>query len=236
MAAWERRVAGERHVDAVLREPAVELGRLELGGPLQRAAPRAPASPRSPVCRPARAQPAGALRSSAARRSGRTCGRAGARAAPRAPRSCRQRLSRSPSARSSFRSGIGGHPTRDLVEGDRRRHGYVERVRCHWYPHRGGTRASGSPAARRRDRGRVAPRAACKRRRRAASSGTSVAWEPCRALDARAGGANTEPMLARTAFGENGSAQPGRGSPARPPGRGPAHDRPTLPGSSTPCR
>ena len=55
---------------------------------------------------------------------------------------------------------------------------------------------------------------------------------------ARAGGrANSEPMLARTAFGENGSAQPGPSTTG--PSASAWADRmtaPTLPGSPTPCR
>ena len=55
---------------------------------------------------------------------------------------------------------------------------------------------------------------------------------------ARSGGRpKIEPMLARTAFGEKGSAQPGP-STTGPPRRASAVRRmvPTLPGSPTPCR
>ena len=66
-----------------------------------------------------------------------------------------------------------------------------------------------------------------------AARGAGVSSTPARAR----GWAKIEPMLARTAFGEKGSAQPGP-STTVPPIRASAVRTiaPTLPGSPTPCR
>ena len=115
-----------------------------------------------------------------------------------------------PRLRSWSRSAIGGHPICHLVERHGRRHGDVERVGVHRDP-RAPPRPSGSSP--RSDpststSGAVTSdltQARARRARRGRPCGRRVASSV-----ARAGGrAKIEPIDARTAFGEYGSAQPG---------------------------
>ena len=196
---------------------------LELVGALARAAPRAPAAPRWPPCPTGPRSSGGsspierstlvssALRPEVAHPQLLELGRLGRRARSR-PR---------PRCRSSGRGRGLRHGAAILFassySADRGRHGHVERVGAVVAQRdaRAASRAleqlGGSPS-------RSAPRQTTTRRarrdlgeRRSAVRGRARAACPgSRRAPARAGGrANSEPMLARTAFGENGSAQPG---------------------------
>ena len=127
---------------------------------------------------------------------------------------------------------------------DRRRRGDVERLGAAGaqrdrHLRLAGARAPRPAGPRARRRGRASRRRASavearrRRGRRAPPAAPGVASIP-----ARAGGwAKIAPMLARTAFGEKGSAQPGP-STTEPPSSACAVRTiaPTLPGSPTPCR
>ena len=137
---------------------------------------------------------------------------------------------------------MGGHPIAELVQRNGRGHRHVERVGAVGAQRDPGAHVAASGNSRRQalalcskadDDGRLdsRPRPAAAAPR---SSAIRVPWE----LAARAGGrAKIEPMLARTAFGEYGSAQSG------PRTTGPSQSAwaermtaPTLPGSCTPWR
>ena len=156
-------------------------------------------------------------------RSARPCGRGSARAAPRAravdaggdDRRPRPRLAR---AGPRLRHGRPSYCA-SVVQRDRGRHGHVERLGAV-----GAQRDPGACVGRARAARRAGPRARRRGRARPAAraSATSASERSPRARRARAacrrssskparagGRANTEPMLARTALGENGSAQPG---------------------------
>ena len=233
-----RRVARQGHVDPVLGQAAVELRGLELGGALaEQLLERHPHLVRG-LARPARAGPAAARRSSAASRSARTCGRGSARAAPRARRCPRlPRMAASASLRSWSRSAIGGHPICHLVERHARRHRHVQRVGVHR------DRTASSPC---RQLAPLRPQHQHHRSRHAHVTQLSLArshrGRACgrRAASsvARAGGrSKIDPIDARTAFGEYGSAQPGPSTTVASASA--CAERmivPTLPGSSTPWR
>ena len=154
-------------------------------------------------------------------------------------------MAASASVRSWASSGMAAHPTFHLVQGDRGGHRDVQRLRAAWpkrdpdngvgrLEHLGGQAlALGAQA----DDGRPVaephllsacplPESSATRRPGSASRG------------ARAGGrAKIEPMLARTALGEKGSAQPGPSTTvASASACAERTIAPTFPGSSTPCR
>ena len=203
------------------REPPVELRRLELGGALARAAPRAPRWT-SFARLPDRAALVGGQLADRAQRRGQL-GLAAEVAHAQllelgALPAARDRASASRgSLWSGRRSGIGGHPICRLVQRDRRGHRHVQRV--------GPSHAGCAPLHRRRSTpaGRLAPLG---RRARAppASSSSHVApasrsvagrARSCARRVASSVGASGRAREdrahadARTAFGEYGSAQPG---------------------------
>ena len=237
-----RRVAGQRHVDAVLGQAAVEL--------------RASSSAvrRSSSCLERHAHLVGRLADRPALLGRQLADRAqrrgqlGLAAEVADPqllelgRARRRRRSRPrPRLAQLVQVSHGGHPMCDLVQRHGRGHRHVERVRP---SHAGSARASaprsaGSPP-------RSAPRQSTTRRRqldvaqrRARRARRARPGGPASSSNAaRAGGrAKIEPMRARTAFGEYGSAQPGPRTTG--PSASACAERmivPTLPGSSTPCR
>ena len=215
----QRRVAGQRDVDAVVRPAGGRARPPRARRCAARAGPRAPPhlvgalADRPALLRRQLADRAQRLRSAP------TCARGSARAAPPARRpSRRRRRPASASVRSWSRSGMAGHPNCRLVAGATvGRHRHVERV--------GPPRAAG--CARRVRAGRSSSGSPSRSAPRQSTTGAlelghaspasrlraGRARRACRVSSVeppRAGGrANSEPMLARTAFGENGSAQPG---------------------------
>ena len=214
VADRDRRRPGQGHVDRLGAQRALDLGRLELRATRLRARPRAPRGRRLPPPRPARARRVRARRSRAGSRSARTCGRDSGPAAARA----RRRRARRRSPRRPRRAGCRSAPTsggrRYPSQGDRRRGGDVQRLRAPAsqrdrpaplatgedpvrQPLALGAETERSPA-----RGRPGPR----RRARPAPP----AAPGFRSIAPRATGwLKIEPMLARTACPEYGSAQPG---------------------------
>ena len=229
-----------------LREPRVELGAPRAPARAPRSAPRAPGGPRWPRGRRRRAPRAAARRRRAGGSAARPCGRASGPAAPRAAALDGRR--RSPASRL-------GADRRDPVE--HRRAGTLVRARrARRSPpsRRSSTRFAigmcAARVARRRRRRRqpvalgadderhVRPRAGAAQRRAPAraTSPIRVAGQLVDRRDARdAARAKIAPIDARTAFGPNGSAQPGPSATlAAPNASAPRSTVPTLPGSRTP--
>ena len=215
----QRRVAGQRHVDAVLGQPRCRARRASssavrsLEQRLERLAHL--------VGLPCPTGPAllGRQLADRAQRGGQLglAARGSAPAAPRARPPCRRPpIAASASLRSwAGGSAMGGHPIGELVEATV---AAIATLSDSW-PHLAhAASASVGLAARPGSPSRSAPRQRTTGGPSSASREAALAVRvereraPGQLVErrARAGGrANSEPMLARTAFGENGSAQPG---------------------------
>ena len=226
MAGRLRRVAGQRHVDAVLGQPAVELGAPRAPRCAAPAAPRAPGAPRSPACRPARAAPAAARRSSAA--SAVSSDLRPEVAHPQLLELGRGARGAAIAASASLRSCVRGQPWAAilfaaLVEGDGRRHRHVERVVAHRDAARlSASSSAGSPARSAprqstsggRELGLARASALAVRAQRQRRPGSSS-----RPRRAPAGARTPSPCWRAPPSARTGRRSPGRGSPGRRPAR-----------------
>ena len=241
-----RRRARQRDVDAVVREPLLELGARELRRRAPRSAPRAPGAPRWRPCRPRRAARPAARRPRAAAAAARPCARGSARAAPRASR-CRPRP-RSPPRACARSSAIRSIMTRGPYMG---RETATRRVIS--YSATVAAIAAFSESRRDRDRAR------CARRPPTTSAGSpsrsaptsSVTGSPSRRARAAARprvGEQRDPLAGQLARRRRRArARPRRSRPCsrappsaragrRSPGRAPRTRRRTPAPSAAPCR
>ena len=252
-----RRGAGQRHVDAVARERALELR-------AGRAARRAASISASSAWRAwlAALPTAAALlgrqlrRRRAAAAAARPCGRGSARAAPRAPR-CRAAAAIAASASRAQLCDPLDHDARTLDECSphassrtappsppSRRSATPRRSGCARCARSAATHLLGQPVAlgadqqRRRAARDVAGGPAQRARGASGEQRDALARQLAERRCTRASAtAKIAPMLARTAFGEYGSAQPGPSATHEAPKAcAERSDVPTLPGSPTPCR